>query len=367
MKIYTPNNGRFIDTLFTYGFIQVLGRIIGFENLNRIDVHPMGDYYLLNNIDDIAPNEFYRELNSAFKENYYSRVIIKNEKIRSLLGFQNEEKVIEEIIESLTNLSSLQHPSLSEIFSKTKDLVLWRESLCKQHAKQLHVPTKTLYMVAAPFLGKYQYTYNECMPKAKGYKVCLLCASLIYLGLLTSSYSIKYNVRPPVWEYSILIPTQKCNAEQFINVAQNRSIDTKQPIRCDEIPEIVLPILILYPESITFLEDALKLSPIFYSYRLTLAQRMGVWAIRSTSEHTIENFIKFLLKVKLEVAPNNIENLMRLVKDSTYSQAFTNLALSIINKDIKYFYAFLRELASQKKHLLINDDFVNNALKFFIE
>lgn len=365
MEIYTPNHGRFIDTLFTYGFIQVLERMN--VNLERINIHPIGDYYLISNIDEIAPNEFYKELSSTFKDNYYGRAKEKNGRVLPLLGFPDEEKIIKEITSFLSNLSSLKQPPFSEVFSKAKDLVSWRESQCKQHAKQLHIPTKTLYMVAAPFLGKYQYTYNEYVPKAKKYEVCLLCASLIYLGLLTSSYSIRYNVRPPVWEYAIFIPTKECNAEQLNDTTQNRSEDNKQVIRCDEIPEIVLPILILYSESATFLESVLQsISPIFYSYRLISAQkRIGVWAVRSTSEHIIENFIKFLLKVK--TASSKVENLMKLVRFSLYSQAFTNLAFSIINKDVKYFYVFLRELASQKRHSLIDEEFVNEALKFFLE
>jgi len=73
MEIYTPNHRRFIDTLFTYGFIGVLERIIGYENLKRVDIQPMGDYYLIKNIDDITPKKFYKELLSAFKENYYGK------------------------------------------------------------------------------------------------------------------------------------------------------------------------------------------------------------------------------------------------------------------------------------------------------
>jgi hypothetical protein len=365
MEIYTPNHRRFIDTLFTYGFIGVLERIIGYENLKRVDIQPMGDYYLIKNIDDITPKKFYKELLSAFKENYYGKAYKKNGQVLPLLGFQNEEKVIKKIIDSLRDLCSLRGPSLSEILFKRDESVLYRESPCKQHAKQLHTSMETLYLVSAPFLGKYHNVYNKILPEARAYKICSLCAGLIYLGLLTSSYFVKYNVRPPVWEYGILIPTKEGNAKQFIAPAKNRSEDTKQVIWCDEIPEIVLPILVLYPESFTFLEDVLHLSSTFYSYRLISAQkRIGVWAVRSTSEHVLENFIKFLLNIKLVSESNK---LMSLVRDSLYTQAFTSLAFSIINKDIKYFYMFLRGLASNKKHYLIDDNFVNNALKFFLE
>lgn len=381
MEIVTPSHGQPLDTFIMYGIIRTIAQgEQRQECLERTRIKPEGEYYVIqiDKLDEYAiKDEFFKNLYEAYKREYG----IAREKSPQVAALQREEKVFNKIEEFLKK-NSRQALDISKLYKKPSEWEQWRSNKCMFHKKELAQnprlkgPVKdfTAQVSLSPQLGKYLYKSDEGI-RAEQQKICPLCISLALLGVL--SYSVRMRLREGRrflgWQFATLIPTKEASAMDLSLFRRIFGKEDKliiQPFYSEKMPELIAPLLLFKDTDTDTLETLQVSSPILFTYRFDPSPgRAGVLAVRKVSEYPASRLIKFYLYVK-ERASNEDGRLLDHMKWVEYSPYFSELALSILTKDIEHFYNFLRGFAVEKgrrtrKLKFFSQAFVEQALRFF--
>jgi hypothetical protein len=364
-----------------YGIIRTIAQgEQGQECLKRTRIKPEGEYYVIqiDKLDEYAiKDEFFKNLYEAYKQGYR----IAREKSPQVAALQGEEKVFNKIEEFLKK-NSRQALDISKLYKKPSEWEQWRSNKCRFHKKELaqnpqlkeSVKDFTAQVPLSPQLGKYLYKSDEGI-RAEQQKICPLCISLALLGVL--SYSVRMRLREGRrflgWQFATLIPTKEASANDLSLFGRIFGKEDKliiQPFYSEKMPELIAPLLLFKDTDTATLETLQASSPILFTYRFDPSPgRAGVLAVRKVSEYPASRLIKFYLYVK-ERASNEDRRLLDHMKWVEYSPYFSELALSILTKDIEHFYNFLRGFTVEKgrrtrKLTFFSQAFVEQALCFF--
>ncbi len=383
MEIATPSHGQLLDTFIMYGIIRTIAQGEQYQEcMERTRIKPEGEYYVIQ-IDKLdehtIKDEFFKNLYEAYKREYG----IAREKSPQVAALQGEEKVFNKIEEFLKRgKNSRQTLDISKLYKKPSEWEQWRSNKCKFHKKELaqnpqlkeSVKDFTAQVSLSPQLGKYLYKSDEGI-RAEQQKICPLCISLALLGVL--SYSVRMRLREGRsflgWQFATLIPTKEASATGLSLFRRIFGKDDKliiQPFYSEKMPELIAPLLLFKDTDTNTLETLQVLSPILFTYRFDPSPgKAGVLAVRKVSEYPASRLIKFYLYAK-ERASNEDGRLLDHMKLVEYSPYFSELALSILTKDIEHFFSFLRGFAVEKRRrtrklVFFSQAFVEQALRFF--
>ncbi|MEM1547001.1 MAG: hypothetical protein QXP91_11190 [Candidatus Methanomethylicia archaeon] len=338
-KIYTPRHPLILENYIMYGIVSALSRGLKPDKQYRIKVTPKGEFYEISYPEElrIDCSSIYNDVVRAHDELIEIEKFPRRIGLLGSLGFQNEENIFKFIsetteVENINGIYSGESLELSE-----------RGSPCELHGK--HV--KTAQIPLAPTLGKYYSKHisdDVSLPKPRQYSICSLCLLLALEGLL--KYSTIFLIRGErytAWIFSQLKPNTTCTADNLNylivqNQLSKRAIARKNYM--NEVPEIVVPLLVFYIADSHVAMELSKLTPELISYKLEGVGKAP--AIRSYNTYNITSLLEFISTVK-GVKPEfeyTIDALRRHVDKCV--DALTFLSLSILAGNIDNFYDFLR-------------------------
>jgi len=366
MKIYTPGHPSILETYIMYGIISALSRNLMPDEQKQIRVSAKGLFYEIEYSEElqIDCSSLYDSVLKAYNS---VRDVEKFQGVGLLgpLGFQNEEKVIEFVSQAATV------KDISEVYSLVPRESSERESPCKLHERRL----RTAQIPIAPMLGKY-YSKHEAsgvsIPKAMQYKICPLCLLFALEGLL--KYSTIFQVlseRSTSWIYSQLKPSITCGADELNYLLIQNRLSKKAVARrakfMNEIPEIVVSLLVFYVADSHVAMELSKLEPEFISYRLEVAGKAP--AIRSYNTYNVKPLLEFISTIK-STNPEFESTIDALrINIDRCIDALTFLSISALVRDIDKFYNFLRLCSTyygQKIKVRIpSEEEIHTAIKWF--
>ncbi|MEM3382787.1 MAG: hypothetical protein QXL52_04820 [Nitrososphaerales archaeon] len=377
--IYTPGHSREVDALILYGIVDTLNNLEERESLEDVKIYPRGSYFEIHTTRSYGL-DFYKKLLELNRQDYSDFALFKTKKAGALLpilGFQNEEKFIRELWDTSNSITK-RSVALDDLYSERPSLQGWRMTPCKKHIKLIGTELMILYMAAAPMLGKYLYNYDNGLKENVYHRLCGLCYLLASQGLLAGAY--KLNLRAARGrqiraardrQIAYYIPTHETNADKIVSI--QKAVKAKENILkvFEDFPTISLPIALLYDKDPTFLYVLESMGAILYSYRLIYTgQKIGVWAVRSVSDHPLQNYINFFKRMREESDTiRDIDKIFPLIKDSDFSYVFSTLSLAVLNNNPEIFYSFLRDytsLATRQNKALFSQSFVEKAFEYFL-
>jgi hypothetical protein len=381
IRIVTPNHGLIVDTFIIYGLVRTISEgEKGSYFIEKFLIKPEGEYYSIEISEEIIQEigeTFYNNLYEAFKNDVD---LSRSKSWRLGILFQNEEKILNDLLEFLENLKDEKVLNVFDLFQRPSTWEEWRSNRCKNHIKELKKSPKifnlikpyTVQISLSPQLGKYLYNFDRGVSPNQQ-KVCPLCASLSILGLL--SYSVRMILmegkRASGWQFVVVIPTMDTCAKE-INLFRGAFGKTDELIvqPLSKMPEIITPLLLFKGVDTFRLMVLLQTRPILFSYRFEPSPgKPNVMAVRKISEYPASRFIEFYLKVRERSSGVDWRLLDRMSKFE-YSPYFSELSLSIMTRDPDRFYNFLRGLASEimrreNRKEFFSEAFVEQALRFY--
>lgn len=379
MEIVTPSHGQLIDTFIMYGIIKSIAKGEGGqEYLKRIRVKSEGEYYIIQ-VDKLdaanVKNEFFKNLYEACNKGY----MVAREKSLQVAALQGEEETfnkIEEFLKGVKNSGRIL--DISKLYGGPSEWKQWRSNRCGLHKKEMariskkFIKDMTVQISISSQLGKYLYKSDEGI-KAEQQKICPLCFSLAFLGVL--SYSVRMRLiegKSLGWQFATLIPTKETSAANLSQFGRTFGKEDRliiQPLYINKIPELIIPLLLFKDTDTDTLECMQVSSPVLFTYRFDPTGKAGVWAVRKVSEYPASRFIRFYLYV-MKQASNRDRKLLDYMKRVEYSPYFSDLSLSILTGNIERFYNFLRGFTTEsgrkaEKPAFFSQAFVEQALRFF--
>lgn len=317
---------------------------------------------------------FFKKLLELSRNDYLNFALLKTkkgEKLLPILGFQDEEKFVREIWKNMSNFIAMYTVTLDSLYSDRPTLQDWRMSPCKKHINLPESKLRTLYISAAPALGKYLYSYDNGLKENAYYNLCDLCYLLVSQGLLAGAYKLdlRTNKMSVGRQIAYYIPTHKTSADKIVSI--HKAVKSKENVLkiFEDFPTISLPIALLYDKDPTFLNELESMGAILYSYRLIpTGRKTGVWAVRSVSDYPLQSYINFFKRVR-EAAIEDVDKIFPLIKETNFSSIFATLSLAILNNSIELFYSFLRDytsLATRQNKMLFSQSFVRKGFEHFL-
>jgi len=370
--IYTPGHSREVDALILNGIIDTLNNLEEVD-LEKVEIYPQGSYFMIyftRSFDSL----FFKKLLELSRNDYLNFALLKTkkgEKLLPILGFQDEEKFVREIWKNMSNFIAMYTITLDSLYSDRPTLQDWRMSPCKKHINLPKSKLRTLYISAAPALGKYLYSYDNGLKENAYYNLCDLCYLLVSQGLLAGAYKLdlRTNKMSVGRQIAYYIPTHKTSADKIVSI--HKAVKSKENVLkiFEDFPTISLPIALLYDKDPTFLNELESMGAILYSYRLIpTGRKTGVWAVRSVSDYPLQSYINFFKRVR-EAAIEDVDKIFPLIKETNFSSIFATLSLAILNNSIELFYSFLRDytsLATRQNKMLFSQSFVRKGFEHFL-